>query len=849
MIKSPLVELLKQMLLLGVCPQISTLLKRSLLTVIITLCLSVVFVPVVFDRSIAHAQVEPPSSKELFDADSEGQVDRVKGEVAAALVPDKPSTGDLDFKAPEMEYFEKTNELKGTGGALISYQGLQVQADELTVNLDTKDSVAEGGVLFTWPEGAISCERGTMNLETEVGEFDDASVILEEGEYLISSKKLFKLSEDEYRLIDMSTTTCHCPDGTKPWSISCANADIKEEGYAVGEKARIDFHGVPVFYSPYFVFPVKRERQSGFLVPQYGYSSKDGVEFTIPYFLVIDDHTDMTIRPFTETNTRTGAAFDFRKAFSEESNLESRLYYSNESARGDDLRGTNVSGLDDPGFDEHRWGGFLEQGWRTESGAYVPLTMNSDIHLVSDDLFLREIEDEDVGKRNARYTVSRVLLSSAPTEYFLSELVGEYNQALVDPDETTLQRLPDLLLAANKSYRPFGFNPYGLKLVSGVKFLTTDFVRDEGFDGWRFDLNPTLKVPYHFKNWFNGEFSAGVHETQYELREEAFPNDPTRQVTDDSRTVFNYGYTLGTAVERIYHVENDSWLTTLTSLGSKNQKNRLRRIKHVIEPTVRYSYVPEEDQDDLPLFDSLDRIRNKSVVTYGVKTGILGRFLPALVAKDDISELTPEVEDLPVLGAESSLSDFGVPEEFEAGADKVSIRKGEIREIATLKVQQTYDYIEDRENNDPNRSPYSDVNFDLGLYPTASFGFRFESNFNAEEEDFSSWGIGTHFKDDRGDIIRARYSYIENNVSQVEGSAELALVERVKLGAYTRFDDRDHEFIETRFAFRLTSACNCWHLDLGVSDRINPDKRQAIVSFTFKGLGDITQDIGFGEDE
>lgn len=379
--------------------------------------------------------------------------------------------------------------------------------------------------------------------------------------------------------------------------------------------------------------------------------------------------------------------------------------------------------------------------------------------------------------------------------------------------------------------------------------MTTDFVRDEGFDGWRFDLNPTLKVPYHFKNWFNGEFNVGAHKTQYELREEAFPDDPTRLVTDDSRTVFNYGYTLGTAVERVYQVENDSWLRTLTSLGSKNQKNRLRRIKHVIEPTVRYAYVPEEDQDDLPLFDSLDRIRNKSVVTYGVKTGILGRFLPAHVAKDDISELTPEVEDLPVLGAESSLSDFGVPEEFEAGAEKVSIRRGEIREIATLKVQQTYDYIEDRENNDPNRSPYSDVNFDLGLYPTASFGFRFESNFNAEEEDFSSWGIGTHFKDDRGDIIRARYSYIENNVSQVEGSAELALVERVKLGAYTRFDDRDHEFIETRFAFRLTSACNCWHLDLGVSDEINPDKRRAIASFTFKGLGDITQDIGFGEEE
>ncbi|MEZ4754228.1 MAG: LPS assembly protein LptD [Bdellovibrionota bacterium] len=798
-------------------------------------------------HATAFAQeILSPDSKNLFEGDADRLKSEKKKQSKRLLKPDKPANEDVDFEAPEIEFLQEENTMRGQGGVIISAPGLQVQADKADLNLDTKDTKLKGGLLVTTEDGILSAESGSFNVDDTTGKFKQAQFDIEEDGYRVFSEDADKKSEVEYDLEDCWFSTCHCDDGSEPWKINSSTANITEEAYAHTYNTYLDFQGIPFFYTPYLAFPVKQERQSGLLVPEFGYDSRDGAELVLPIFLVLDEHTDITFTPFIETNTRIGSKLDFRKAFSKRNNINSRIIYSDESRRNGELRGTRVDGLDDPTFDNDRLGGFYKHIWRSDTDAAIPTSFVADVHLISDDLFLREFDDEEIGKRFARYSTSTAAISSQFSDYVYGSVSSEYNQAIESDDNLVFQRLPSASLLASKSYRPFGFNPYGLKLVPKIQLDAVDFARREGYDGWRYNISPSVKIPFHYKNYFNSDLLLTAHKTLYDLNNTTDPTDGSLLDDSQERDIYSVSYKIATGVERVYDLEQDNFLTKLTSLGSRNQENRLRRVKHTIEPFVKYNYTPSEDQRELPIFDSFDRLRQRNVFTYGFDTRLLGRFTPLHGAGDEIVELTPRVDELPSLFSNAALTDLGDVDEIPHGA-AVNMRKGEIRDLVNFSLKQSYDYEEDRKNNDPNREPFSDVNAILGLYPTRDFAFKFDSNIDYKTGYLSSWGVSTHLRDDRGDKLRARYSFIDESVSQLEGNIEIALTERLSAGYYARFDDRDSEFVENRFALRLASACDCWFFDLGFDERSNPDKQRVFFSFTFAGLGDITQKSSYDE--
>ncbi|MCB0317451.1 MAG: LPS-assembly protein LptD [Bdellovibrionales bacterium] len=789
--------------------------------------------------------VESPDAKHLFEQQAEN-VEKAKKKLKKELLTaDAPANQDVDFQAPEMEFLQDKNTLKGKGGVVISAPGLQVQAEAAEFNLDSKESNLHEKVLITSSDGVISATEGEFNVDKETGTFENAEFGIDNDGYKVFAEDAEKKSEFEYHLEDCFFSTCHCDDGTSPWSINSSTANITEEEYAHTYNTFVDFHGVPIFYTPYLGFPVKQERQSGLLVPEFGYSSRDGAYLKQPLFVVLDDHTDVTFSPFIETETRVGSQVDFRKAFSKYHNLDSRFIYSNEAKRNGELRGTRVDGLVDPTFDEDRYGGYYKHVWRSDSDVMIPSSFIADIHLVSDDLFLREFDDEEIGKRFSRYTTSIVALSSQFSDYVFGSVSGEFNQAIETDDDLVFQRLPTFSLVGARSFRPFGFNPYGLKVVPKVELEAVDFVRKDGFDGWRYNLAPSVKIPFHYKNYFNSELELTAYKTIYDLDEVRNPSDGSLLDDSQERDIYSISYKVGTGVERVYELEEGNWLTALTSLGSRNQDLRLRRLKHKIDPFVRYTYTPFEDQNDLPLFDSFDRIRERSVFTYGFNTKLAGRFTPLHGAGEDITELTPRVDEIPSLFSDQALSDLGGLDELPHGS-AVSMKNGEVRDLIEFGLKQSYDYTKDTKPN--GGDPFSDINAVFGLYPTRDFALKLESNMNYQTGYLSSWGASGHFRDDRGDSIRTRYSYIDNSVSQLEGNLELILNERFRAGYYARFDDRESEFVENRFALRLASACDCWFFDIGFDERSNPNKNRVFFSFTFGGLGDITQKTSYDEE-
>ncbi|MBN8549143.1 MAG: LPS-assembly protein LptD [Deltaproteobacteria bacterium] len=753
--------------------------------------------------------------------------------------------------------------MKGSGGVVVSRGGIQVQANDALVNMETKDASFDGNVVVTDNQGTLNAKSGNLNLDSETGKFSDTQFTYEEGLLDIQAGEIEKLSETEFEMRNTTMSTCQCADDQRPWSLHSSRAHITQEGYAHTYNTWMDFHGVPIFYTPYLAFPVKRERQSGLLAPDFGYSRENGFLARIPVYGVINDSSDITITPFIQTQSRIGSSFDYRQVFSRYNRVRSRLLYSDDARRGpNNLQGTNTDGVYDPNYKENRFGYYYGQEWTSAPDADHNSAFLADIHYVNDDLFLREMDDETIGVYNSRYATSTVLARTSVGDVGTAELSGEYNQSFYSDPDQTFQRLPEASLTGMKSFRAFGSNPYGLKLVTQGGLYATDFVRSEGYDGWRFNATPRIGVPFHVQNYVNGQMDFLVDSAQYKLRDTTVPGSSPEENLDSSqdRRIYAFSYRMGTGVERVYQLEKDNWLTWVTSLGQQNQDNKLVRLKHTVEPFMSYTHVPDVDQDDLPLFDSRDRIRARKLLTYGFRSNLYGRFLSDRPGRDTISELTPQVEDLPLLDMDRPIGDIdGIDQAETFGGGNVSIRPGEVRPIVSFGAKQNYDF-EQTDDSDPDDNleprPLSDVNSDVTFFPSNNFALRFENNYSTYNQNFSSWASSLIFNDDRGDSIRARYSFVENNpdqgddsgVSQLETNAELKVSQQLRLGYYGRYDNQAKQFIESRGGVRLYSTCNCWHFDFAVGNRVNPDTQYVNVSFTFSGLGSVGQKIGYGGD-
>ena len=103
--------------------------------------------------------------------------------------------------------------------------------------------------------------------------------------------------ENRYTILENGSFTS-CLPGSDTWSVVGSEViHDREEQVAEIWNARFKLGSVPIFYSPYLQLPVGDKRRSGFLIPNAKYSTKNGVEFSLPYYWNIAPNFDATITP------------------------------------------------------------------------------------------------------------------------------------------------------------------------------------------------------------------------------------------------------------------------------------------------------------------------------------------------------------------------------------------------------------------------------------------------------------------------------------------------------------------------------------------------------------------------
>src|ERR1043165_5327089 len=190
-----------------------------------------------------------------------------------------------DGKGMEVTADKLTTESGGakigaSGNVEITREGTILRADEVQFNRETQDVEAKGNVSVDDPEWKIkSADSMQLNMENETGEFNKADIFIEQGHLSLSGRKFQKFGGQTYHIEDGFFTTCLCESGTPTWKFSAEQMDLSLEGLGVIRNGYFYVMNVPVFYLPYGFFPLRSERQTGFLVPKFGQSTKDGFRF------------------------------------------------------------------------------------------------------------------------------------------------------------------------------------------------------------------------------------------------------------------------------------------------------------------------------------------------------------------------------------------------------------------------------------------------------------------------------------------------------------------------------------------------------------------------------------------
>jgi LPS-assembly protein len=767
-------------------------------------------------------------------------IDGLVGVAGEARSEDEPIFLDAD----ELLYDRDRETVTAKGDVVVTQGPTVLAADRVEIDRKRGEATAEGSIVLEDPRARVRASYAWLELEDETGILSDAQVYMPESRFQIAGDRMEKGIGQSYHIWDGRLTTCQCEEGAPDWSITGDVVDIDVGGYGTVRDGTFRVKDVPVLYLPYGLFPVRRERQSGFLFPRFGISNNRGFQWTQPFYWAIDKTQDATIAADVETSARLGILGEYRYLLAPDAGGILTGSYFNESVRGaaaDEV--VDPDTLADPTIPENRGSAI---GYHQQSGPWGSRVYARPFW-VSDNLFLREMNTlsylPTVGPFSTvrRYTDSRVG-GVKVWDWGLFKAEAIYYQDLIQKQSRVPQPLPRLTLQARQSV-------LGGRLRFGLNTEAVEYWRAPLASGPRFDFAPEARVPYRVGPYGYGSVRLVLRETAYYLTSNDVPIVPfpapspsapleTRTVpTFQHREIAQITADFNSEVSRIYDAE----------IGD------LTKAKHTIEPFLRYNWVPLVDQTDVPIYDSVDRINARNLVTYGVVTRLLGKFGGA-VEPSAAPLATPPTDGADVVGSAAD-DTAAIPSVMGLAAEQA----GRVRELARAYVQQSYEISHPFvvQTGSDQRANLSALDTGLRLTPLPFLGAQGRGIFSFTERRLLYAEAGVNLFDPRPvagpddlflaslrPVNAASLFYQFNSGGTVENlnlAGTYRATDNVAFAYLGRFDVLAGRFLENWLGLRLISGCDCWVVDVALVDRFNPDEREFRVLFSLVGLGSFGQ--------
>ena len=495
--------------------------------------------------------------------------------------------GEIKWSLPPggRQIFEKDEYVVLEPDVSVEYQDIKMHADKMTLNLKTKDAVAEGHVIIDQGPTRLTADHAVFNLDSKLGTFFNATGTMEPALYF-TGDKLEKVSETSYRLTNGVFTSC---DLDKPaWSFHMRSADITLDDYAHMKDLSFRAHDIPVFWIPRLIWPTKKDRSQGFLIPRVGFSATYGQRLELGYFIPIGDTADTTVYADLNTKGYYGAGVDVRYLPSSDVKLGEMSAYAIRNPQPVDATGLPTKD-----------GAALE--WRYQirhvqdnlPGGFRGVV---DVRDFSDLNFFRQY----VGSDPTLHTLSQIYSSAYLTKnrgsYSLNILADRRDILLTSTIKQRFEQLPTVQFRVYPQ-QLFG-SPIYFSLESSASHLrTSGLINGPEADYNRADFFPTISMQLRTPAWLSIKPQISLRETYYSS-------------TLDANSIANPGQPLvadNQSLARFYAQGQVEVVGPSFSKVFNKSIGGFSKFKHVIEPRFRYLYTTSvNDQEKVIRFDTVD---------------------------------------------------------------------------------------------------------------------------------------------------------------------------------------------------------------------------------------------------
>ena len=473
---------------------------------------------------------------------------------AVLLIP-APIRGEvLDVEAQNV--IRRGSRIEAQGKVVIRGEGILLTANYVVYDTITEDLWAAGDCHLEEEGGELDAQLLNYNIRRRDFRLENGSVFIYDEPMVISGQRVVRYGEDMYEGDGITFTPCL---GTPPdWSIAAGSLRAQLEGYGSAYNTRFKIRDIPVFYVPYLLFPIKLQRQSGLLFPEFSHSSDYGYRVGIPLYLVLGRSADATVTPTYLSDRGLLWAGEFRYRLDEES--EGLIYGESLFDRkgGEEFKG-GVSGR----IPDHRW---LFKALQTGGN------LTWDINLVSHADYLRDIGpfygDEQAWKdptyqggfgddRDLEELVSRVQWNFSGRK-FSANLSGQWTQDLtVEDNDRTLQELPRLR-ARMRSQKI----PYTPVLVTSdlttVRVYSRDWIEAVKNNG---EIEFSMPLSFHPYLTVMPSFTEIYRDTHITDHRDVFSDDIFREHWQERKVLLTTALYSRRFMDGLYHqmVPNVSW--------------------------------------------------------------------------------------------------------------------------------------------------------------------------------------------------------------------------------------------------------------------------------------------------
>ncbi len=198
----------------------------------------------------------------------------------------------INFKGDSIFYYLEEEKIVLKGNSYIKYKNIELFSDSCIFLRNENLLIAKGNPILISGKDTLKGDIMKFNIKTQKGYVYKGKSKVEKG--FVWGEKIFKTDKKILKGYTGFFTTCEL---TKPhYYFTSKRMKIIIDDAVIASDVLMKINEIPVFWAPFWIFPITRERKSGFLIPRPGRNSYLGLYIrNLSYYWVINNYMDLTL--------------------------------------------------------------------------------------------------------------------------------------------------------------------------------------------------------------------------------------------------------------------------------------------------------------------------------------------------------------------------------------------------------------------------------------------------------------------------------------------------------------------------------------------------------------------------